>query len=99
MTRDTARGRRLAERIDAGTVNVNEGYGAAWASYGAPMGGMKRSGLGRRHGVEGLLRYTESQTIASQRFVSLGGTPGMNAETLSSVMTASARLMKRFRIR
>ncbi|MBV2363802.1 succinic semialdehyde dehydrogenase [Streptomonospora nanhaiensis] len=98
-TRDTARGRRLAERIDAGTVNVNEGYGAAWASYGAPMGGMKRSGLGRRHGVEGLLRYTESQTIASQRFVSLGGTPGMNAETLSSVMTASARLMKRFRIR
>ncbi|MFD0773164.1 succinic semialdehyde dehydrogenase [Streptomonospora algeriensis] len=98
-TRDTARGRRLAERIEAGTVNINEGYGAAWASYGAPMGGMKRSGLGRRHGSEGLLRYTESQTVASQHFVGLGGTPGMSAQTLSTVMTASARLMKRFRIR
>ncbi|MBB5999270.1 succinic semialdehyde dehydrogenase [Streptomonospora salina] len=98
-TRDTARGRRLAERIEAGTVNVNEGYGAAWASYGAPMGGMKRSGVGRRHGAEGLLRFTESQTVASQHFVGLGGTPGMNAQTLSSVMTTSARLMKRFRIR
>ncbi|MUL43919.1 succinate-semialdehyde dehydrogenase (NADP(+)) [Streptomonospora sp. PA3] len=98
-TRDTARGRRLAERIHSGTVNINEGYGAAWASYGAPMGGMKRSGVGRRHGAEGLLRYTESQTVASQHFVGLGGTPGMSAQTLSSVMTASARLMKRFRIR
>ena len=28
------------------------------------MGGMKASGLGRRHGREGLLKYTESQTIA-----------------------------------
>ncbi|QBI52399.1 succinic semialdehyde dehydrogenase [Streptomonospora litoralis] len=98
-TRDVARGRRLAERIQAGTVNINEGYGAAWASYGAPMGGMKRSGLGRRHGDEGLLRYTESQTVASQHYVGLGGTPGMDAETLSTVMTASARLMKRLRMR
>lgn len=29
-TRDTARGRRLAARLQAGTVNVNEGYVAAW---------------------------------------------------------------------
>ncbi|GAA1764811.1 succinic semialdehyde dehydrogenase [Streptomonospora arabica] len=98
-TRDTARGRRLAERIEAGTVNINEGYGAAWASYGAPMGGMKRSGVGRRHGPEGLLRYTESQTVASQHYIGLGGPPGMDARTLSTVMTAGARLMKRFRIR
>ena len=28
------------------------------------MGGMKASGMGRRHGREGLLKYTESQTIA-----------------------------------
>ncbi|GAB3438561.1 succinic semialdehyde dehydrogenase [Streptomonospora sediminis] len=98
-TRDTARGRQLAERIDAGTVNINEGYGAAWASYGAPMGGMKRSGAGRRHGPEGLLRYTESQTIASQHYIGLGGTPGMDGRTLAAAMTASARLMKRLRIR
>nr|WP_243597523.1 succinic semialdehyde dehydrogenase [Thermobifida halotolerans] len=98
-TRDTARGRRVAERLRAGTVNINEGYGAAFASYGAPMGGMKRSGLGRRHGEEGLLRYTEAQTVASQHLVGLDGPPGTPAETLARAMTTGARLMKALRIR
>ncbi len=61
---DTGRGKAIAERIRAGTVNVNDGYSSAWASLDAPMGGMKASGLGRRHGREGLLKYTESQTVA-----------------------------------
>jgi len=61
---DTARGRAIATRLRAGTVNVNDGYSSAWASLDAPMGGMKASGLGRRHGREGLLKYTESQTVA-----------------------------------
>jgi succinate-semialdehyde dehydrogenase/glutarate-semialdehyde dehydrogenase len=61
---DTDRGKAIAERIRAGTVNVNDGYSSAWASLDAPMGGMKASGLGRRHGREGLLKYTESQTVA-----------------------------------
>ncbi|ASU85604.1 succinate-semialdehyde dehydrogenase (NADP(+)) [Nocardiopsis gilva YIM 90087] len=98
-TRDTARGRRIAECIHSGTVNINEGYGAAWASYGGPMGGMKKSGLGRRHGAEGLLRYTEAQTIASQHFVGFGGPPGMDGATFAALLTRGARLMKRFHIR
>lgn len=61
---DVKRGRRLAERLMAGTVNVNDGYSSGWASVDAPMGGMKASGVGRRHGREGLLKYTESQTVA-----------------------------------
>ena len=59
-TRDVRRGRAVAARIHAGTVNINEGYAATWGSVAAPMGGMKSSGLGRRHGREGLLKYTES---------------------------------------
>ena len=62
-----ARGAQLATHIHAGTVNVNDGYSATWASYDAPMGGMKDSGTGRRHGREGILKYTQSQTIAVQR--------------------------------
>lgn len=61
---DAGRGRAIAERILAGTVNVNDGYSSAWASLDAPMGGMKASGMGRRHGREGLLKYTESRTVA-----------------------------------
>ncbi len=61
---DPKHGRAIAARLQAGTVNVNDGYSSAWATLDAPMGGMKASGLGRRHGHEGLLKYTESQTIA-----------------------------------
>ena len=35
VDRDVARGRRIAERLKAGTVDIDEGYGAAFASYGA----------------------------------------------------------------
>lgn len=59
------RGRRVAERIRAGSVNVNEGYRATFGSLDAPMGGMKQSGLGRRNGREGLLRFVEAQTIGT----------------------------------
>src|SRR5665811_718213 len=31
-TRDVARGRQIARAIKAGTVNINEGYAAAWGS-------------------------------------------------------------------
>ena len=52
-----------------GTVNVNEAYGATFGSLGAPMGGMRESGLGRRQGAEGIHRYTEAQSVATQRLV------------------------------
>lgn len=93
-TRDLDRGRRIAAAIRAGTVNVNEGYGAAYASTDAPMGGMKASGLGRRHGADGLLKFTEVQTVAVQRGVGLGVPPGLDARQLADGMTLGLRAMK-----
>ena len=61
---DVKKGRAIGERLMSGTVNINDGYSSGWASLDAPMGGMKASGVGRRHGREGLLKYTESQTVA-----------------------------------
>jgi succinate-semialdehyde dehydrogenase/glutarate-semialdehyde dehydrogenase len=58
------RARRVADRLDAGSVNINEGYRATFSSIDAPMGGMKQSGLGRRNGPEGLLRFVEARTVA-----------------------------------
>ncbi|MFF4083523.1 succinic semialdehyde dehydrogenase [Streptomyces sp. NPDC001777] len=65
--RNGAEARKVAGRLHAGTVNVNEAFAAAWGSIDAPMGGMGDSGLGRRHGADGLLKYTEAQTVAHQR--------------------------------
>ena len=66
-TRDLGAGRRVAAQIACGTVNVNDAYVASWGSTDAPMGGFKQSGVGRRHGREGLLESTEAQTVAAQR--------------------------------
>jgi acyl-CoA reductase-like NAD-dependent aldehyde dehydrogenase len=94
---DLARGRRVAARVEAGTVNVNEAYGAAWGSVAAPMGGMKDSGLGRRHGAEGILKYTETQTIATQRFLGLAAPPRVSDEQWTRMFTAGLRAMKAVR--
>lgn len=93
-TRDAARGARIAAAIRAGTVNINEGYAAAYASIDAPMGGMKASGLGRRHGDEGLLKYTEVQTIATQRGMGFGVPDGMTPERFTTGMTWALRGLK-----
>ena len=64
LGRSRSRARRVAARLQAGSVNVNEGYRASFGSVDAPMGGVKHSGLGRRNGPEGLLRFTEAKTVA-----------------------------------
>jgi len=62
----------LARRLEAGTVNVNDAYITAWGSVDAPMGGTKDSGVGRRHAGVGLLKYTESRTVAELRGPAVG---------------------------
>ena len=94
-TSDPRAGAALAGRIRAGTVNVNEGYAAAWGSTAAPMGGMGASGLGRRHGPEGILKYTQSQTIAVQRLMPLQAPPGVGEERWAAALTAWLRLARR----
>jgi succinate-semialdehyde dehydrogenase/glutarate-semialdehyde dehydrogenase len=98
-TRDVRAARRLARAIRTGTVNINEGYAAAWGSVGAPMGGMKQSGVGRRHGAEGILRYTESQNITAQHVIGFGPPFGMTDERWSRTMTSAFRAMKAARLK
>ncbi|HWF88713.1 MAG TPA: aldehyde dehydrogenase family protein [Pyrinomonadaceae bacterium] len=62
FTRDLDRGKRIAERIDAGTVMVNEVvYTHAVAQ--TPWGGVKQSGYGRTHGTLGLLELVSAQHV------------------------------------
>jgi len=69
LSADVDRARAVAREIDAGTVAVNDGYITSWAAHDAPMGGMKESGLGRRHGPEGVKRFAEQQTVSTSRFL------------------------------
>jgi succinate-semialdehyde dehydrogenase/glutarate-semialdehyde dehydrogenase len=93
-TSDPKRGRRVAARLQAGTVNVNEAYAAAWASVDAPMGGMKASGTGRRHGEHGILKYTEPQTIAIERLLPVGAPRWLHAGRYARVMTTGLRALR-----
>jgi succinate-semialdehyde dehydrogenase/glutarate-semialdehyde dehydrogenase len=69
-TRDRARGDRLARRIQAGTVMVNDAL-SCFGIREAPHGGIKASGLGRSHGRFGLEEMTRLKYIDSDRL------PGM----------------------
>jgi aldehyde dehydrogenase (NAD+) len=59
FTTDTDRGLRVAGRIQTGTVELNGNP----AGFGAPMGGVKFSGLGREFGPEGLDPFVELKSI------------------------------------
>ncbi|AOW93847.1 succinic semialdehyde dehydrogenase [Rhodococcus sp. WMMA185] len=89
-----AEGEAIAARIHAGTVNVDEGYGPAWGSTDAPMGGMGVSGVGRRHGDDGLLKYTEPQTIATTRIVNLGGPRGLPAKVWAKMLPMAVKALQ-----
>ena len=63
-TRDLARVLRLSERIEAGTLGINDG---APTTSQSPFGGVKQSGWGRELGSEGLDAFLET------KHVSIGG--------------------------
>ncbi|MEV8307038.1 succinic semialdehyde dehydrogenase [Streptomyces flavidovirens] len=98
-TKNGRRGHAIAARLRTGTVNINEGYAPAYGSVQAPMGGMKESGLGRRHGSEGILKYTEAQTVAHQRLIPMAPSFGMDDEKYAAFMSTSLKALKVLRFR
>ncbi|MGH6791624.1 MAG: NAD-dependent succinate-semialdehyde dehydrogenase [Methyloceanibacter sp.] len=64
FSKDLARAWRVAERLEAGMVGVNEGI---FSDEAVPFGGVKESGLGREGGAEGLVEYLET------KYICLGG--------------------------
>jgi delta 1-pyrroline-5-carboxylate dehydrogenase len=72
-TRDAARGERLARKIHAGTVMVNDVI-SCFAISEAPHGGVKASGIGRTHGRFGLdemvrLKYLDTDQMPGMKRV------------------------------
>jgi acyl-CoA reductase-like NAD-dependent aldehyde dehydrogenase len=66
-TKDVTKGEKLARRIEAGAVTVNDAQ-INYIALELPMGGWKSSGVGTRHGADGIRKYTKSQAIVVTRF-------------------------------
>lgn len=66
-TKDKAKGERIAAKVEAGLTCVNDvviGFGVT----DAPSGGLKESGIGKRHGAPGIKRFCHEQVIITDRF-------------------------------
>ena len=62
-TRDLRQAEALAARLQSGDVAINRPQWV-WGTLAAPMGGAKpASGIGRRNGPEGLMRFVQPQSI------------------------------------
>jgi acyl-CoA reductase-like NAD-dependent aldehyde dehydrogenase len=91
---DPKKALKVASKLMAGSVNINEGYRASMATMAAPMGGMKQSGMNRRSGPGGLLRFTENRTIgvANKMPISLPNR-AKDYRKMAPLMTKLARWM------
>jgi acyl-CoA reductase-like NAD-dependent aldehyde dehydrogenase len=61
------RAEKIARRIEAGSVNVNDVI-INMAAMGVPMGGWKQSGIGYRHGEPGIKKYCRTESVVITRF-------------------------------
>lgn len=92
--RDNDHGLAMGRRLTVGTVNINEAYEAAFGSTRAPMGGMRLSGLGRRNGDQGLLRFTEPQTLAVQNVIGIGTPFGLEHEEWGEMIVRGFKVLR-----
>jgi acyl-CoA reductase-like NAD-dependent aldehyde dehydrogenase len=88
-TRDRAHGERLARRIQAGTVMVNDVISCFGLSE-APHGGVKSSGMGRSHGRFGL------EEMVRLKYMDVDRMPGMKKVWWYGYGASFARQMEGF---
>jgi aldehyde dehydrogenase (NAD+)/succinate-semialdehyde dehydrogenase/glutarate-semialdehyde dehydrogenase len=96
---DLATACQVGRRIESGNVNVNDILATAYASKGTPSGGVKQSGVGARHGDQGLLKYTDVQNLAVLKKQVMGARPGQDYDKYVKGMLSGLRLMRRTGIR
>ncbi len=90
---------QVGVRIESGNVNVNDILATAFASKGTPSGGVKQSGVGARHGDQGLLKYTDVQNLAVLKKQVMGARPGQDYDKYVKGMLSGLRMMRKTRIR
>ncbi|MEY4301563.1 MAG: hypothetical protein RJA30_714 [Actinomycetota bacterium] len=87
---------KVARLIQAGSVNINDGYRASFGSMSSPMGGVKLSGHGRRNGDGGLLRFTEPKAIGVASGMFKLPTRASDYNRVSKLLVILTKVLRRF---
>jgi len=90
---------RVVRRIDSGNVNINDILATAYASKGTPSGGLKQSGVGARHGDQGLLKYTDAQNIGVLKKQVMEPQGKQTYDAYAKQTQTSLKLMRKTRLR
>ena len=61
-SKDTDRAERVAEKIDAGSIEINNA--SRWSCVSIPYGGNKSSGMGREHGRDGFRELCRIKVVS-----------------------------------
>ncbi|HEX6360895.1 succinic semialdehyde dehydrogenase, partial [Actinophytocola sp.] len=91
--------RAVAARVESGNVNINDILATAFAAKATPSGGVKNSGVGARHGDQGLLKYTNVQNMAVLKKQVMGARPGQDYAKYVERMLSGLKMMRKMRIR
>ena len=92
---DEERARALARRLEAGSVCVNDVL-VNYFCVEAPLGGVKASGLGFRHGPEGLRQFCRAETIVEDHPLLGWLSPIVDRELAFPYKPRTLRLLRRF---
>ncbi|TQL68072.1 succinate-semialdehyde dehydrogenase/glutarate-semialdehyde dehydrogenase [Nocardioides albertanoniae] len=99
FSKDLKEAETVARRIRAGAVNINDGAALAAGSIEAGMGGMGSSGLGRRHGADGIRKFTDAQTLAASRMGPIGPLKGQTVEKFVRLGNSQLKALRKVGLR
>lgn len=68
FSKDQARARRIADRLEAGMISINDFGGLTYMAQDLPFGGVKESGFGRMNGRDGLRSLCQARAVLEDRF-------------------------------
>jgi acyl-CoA reductase-like NAD-dependent aldehyde dehydrogenase len=94
-SRDAARARALARRLEAGSVCVNDVL-VNYFVVEAPLGGIKQSGMGFRHGPEGLRQFCRVETVVEDHPLLGWLSPIVDGQLMFPYRARTQRLLRRF---
>lgn len=92
-SRDVKRAKRLGLRIESGDVNINTAI-VGFATPSVEFGGEKESGVGRRNGKQGLLKFTSTMSVIVDNFPQKPDAPTLYTRRNVRLLSVARKIQK-----